>query len=166
MAVTRTLLQRKKATLARASLKRCRCVRPLGWVIPSYSSLLFLFLFLIDRPFFGSIKRSGDLKLHIVFWFVSRGEKNRLSTSFLLTTTDNEKKTWQLFFHFPSFSIRSFRPSRWSPAAPSQRSAWRRRGSWAGSPSRLFLGVWENEFERRSVSFFFPSFFALRNFSL
>jgi len=94
MAVTRTLLQRKKATLARASLKRCRCVRPLGWVIPSYSSLLFLFLFLIDRPFFGSIKRSGDLKLHIVFWFVSRGEKNRLSTSFLLlTTTDNEKKT-------------------------------------------------------------------------
>jgi hypothetical protein len=74
MAVTRTLLQRKKATLARASLKRCRCVRPLGWVIPSYSSLLFLFLFLIDRPFFGSIKRSGDLKLHIVFWFVP-GEK-------------------------------------------------------------------------------------------
>lgn len=102
--MTRTLLQRKKATLARASLKRCRCVRPLGWVIPSYSSLLFLFLFLIDRPLFGSIKRSGDLKLHIVFWFVSRGEKNRLSTSFLLlTTTDNEKKLdsfSSIFHHF------------------------------------------------------------------
>ena len=100
--MTRTLLQRKKATLARAV--KGRCVRPLRMGNSELFFFLFLFLFWIDW---------GDFEIANRSFCLEGGEKTLFLISKKTTMEKKQKKlSQQLFFFIFHLSFQLFKPSR------------------------------------------------------